>query len=216
MPTATFPVIINSEGEDSESELQTRDNHTKKLTSKKERDHRLDCFLQPQDNDVNKKVRALMKKLQQIEMLEEKKSKGHTLDDQQLAKLNTKSALESSLVELGVPTETIQEKVSSSILSDGKGSRKGEASKKQRRKSKQKGAQVEAESVSSGMDMERNRLKDFLDVQMSQVEYKVRYLKLKSYQVLISTFCSFVAVGYKPFQFQREYIAEFELNDLGI
>lgn len=193
-PTATFPVIINSEGEDSESELQTRDNHTKKLTSKKERDRRLDCFLQPQDNDVNKQVRALMKKLQQIEMLEEKKSKGHTLDDQQHAKLNTKSALESSLVELGVPTETIQEKVSSSVLLDGKGSRKVEASKKQRRKSKQKGAQVESESVSSGVDLERNRLKDFLDVQMSQVEYKVRFLKLKSYQVLISTYYSFVVV----------------------
>ncbi|XP_058204306.1 uncharacterized protein LOC131318502 [Rhododendron vialii] len=178
-PTATFPVIINSEGEDSESELQTRDNHTKKLTLKKERNHRLDCFLQPQDNDVNKQVRALMKKLQQIEMLEEKKSKGHTLDDQQLAKLNTKSALESSLVELGVPTEAIQEKVSSSVLLDGKGSRKFEASKKQRRKSKQKGAQVEAESVSSGVDLERNRLKDFLDVQMSQVEDKDEEAEVK-------------------------------------
>lgn len=178
-PTATFPVIINSEGEDSESELQTRDNHTKKLTSKKERDRRLDCFLQPQDNDVNKQVRALMKKLQQIEMLEEKKSKGHTLDDQQHAKLNTKLALESSLVELGVPTETIQEKVSSSVLLDGKGSRKVEASKKQRRKSKQKGAQVESESVSSGVDLERNRLKDFLDVQMSQVEYKDEEAEVK-------------------------------------
>ncbi|KAH7846901.1 hypothetical protein Vadar_019431 [Vaccinium darrowii] len=80
-PTATFPAIINSDGEDSESELQTRNNHTKKLTSKQERDHRLDCFLQPNDTDVNKQVPALRKKLQQIEMLEEKMSKGHTLDD---------------------------------------------------------------------------------------------------------------------------------------
>ncbi|KAG5556292.1 hypothetical protein RHGRI_006787 [Rhododendron griersonianum] len=125
-PTATFPVIINSEGEDSESELQTRDNHTKKLTSKKERDRRLDCFLQPQDNDVNKQVRALMKKLQQIEMLEAKQSSGHHLDDQQIAKLQTKSALESSLAELGLPVTPLA-KASSSVSPDGKGKKRTES-----------------------------------------------------------------------------------------
>ncbi|XP_057506678.1 LOW QUALITY PROTEIN: uncharacterized protein LOC130789911 [Actinidia eriantha] len=174
-PTATFPVIINSEEEDSESELQTRDNHTKKATSKKDRDHRLDCFLQP-NNDANeeicKQVRALRKKLQQIEMLEEKQSKGHNLDDQQIAKLQTRSTLEYSLTDLGVPIETMQAKVSSSVLLDGKGNKKSEVSKKQRRKSKQKVSQVAEESVSSAGGLELNPMKDFLDVQISQAEHK--------------------------------------------
>ncbi|GFZ09302.1 ankyrin repeat family protein [Actinidia rufa] len=165
-PTATFPAIINSEEEDSESDLQTRDNHTKKPTSKKDRDHRLDCFLQP-NNDANeeicKQIRALRKKLQQIEMLEEKQSKGHNLDDQQIAKLQTRSALEDSLADFGVPIETMQAKVSS---------KKAELSKKQRRKSKQKVSQVAAESFSSGSGLELNPMKDFLDVQISQAEHK--------------------------------------------
>ncbi|GMP98392.1 hypothetical protein CsSME_00046301 [Camellia sinensis var. sinensis] len=173
-PTATFPAIINSEEEDSESEqLQTRDNHRKKTISKKERDHRLDCFLQPNndaDEFICKQVRALRKKLQQIEMLEDKRSKGHALDDQQIAKLHTRSALENSLAELGVPIETMQPKVSS-VLLDGKGSKKGEILKKQRRKSKQKG-QVVVESADSGMGLEAYPIKDFLDVQIFQVKHK--------------------------------------------
>ncbi|KAJ0078500.1 hypothetical protein Patl1_22839 [Pistacia atlantica] len=46
-PTATFPVIINSEEEDSENEvLRTRNNNMKKSTFKKEGNTRLDSFLQ--------------------------------------------------------------------------------------------------------------------------------------------------------------------------
>ncbi|KAA8516877.1 hypothetical protein F0562_017305 [Nyssa sinensis] len=175
-PTATFPAIINSEEEDSESEfLRTRDNHTKKQISKNESNLKSDCFLKPND-DANqaicKQVRALRKKLQQIEMLEDKQSKGHLLDDQQIAKLETRSALENSLAELGVPIETRHAKVSSSVSSDGKGNKKAEVSRKQRRKSKPKVGQVEPESGNCGNGLELNPVKGFLDVEVSQVKHK--------------------------------------------
>ncbi|KAK9290069.1 hypothetical protein L1049_008233 [Liquidambar formosana] len=172
-PTATFPVIINSEEEDSESEfLRTRDNLAKKSISKKEKHHRMDCFLQPKDNPnegICKQVRALRKKLQQIEMLEAKQSSGHPLDDQQIAKLQTRSALESVLSELGVPVEMTLEKASSSVFPDGRGSKKVEQSRKQRRKSKQKIAQGEAVSDDCGTDVKPDPEKVFLDVEISQV-----------------------------------------------
>jgi inhibitor of Bruton tyrosine kinase len=121
-PTATFPAIINSEEDDTENEIiRTRDYHTKKTTLKSKNDQRLDSFLQPKDNPnegICKQVRALRKKLQQIEMLEAKQSSGHHLDDQQIAKLQTKSALESSLAELGVPVTPLA-KASSSVSPDG-------------------------------------------------------------------------------------------------
>lgn len=171
-PTATFPAIIDSEEEDSKSDLlRTRDNHSKKPASREERDQRLDCFLQPKDDPNQgtfKLVRALWKKLQQIEMLEAKQSNGHLLDNQQIAKLQTKSALEISLVELGVPFETIQAKASSSVLPDGKGNRKVEVSRKQRRKSKQMVAQVEAVSVNCGTDLEANPVRGLLDAEIPQ------------------------------------------------
>ncbi|KAH1077344.1 hypothetical protein GLYMA_19G113700v4 [Glycine max] len=133
-PTATFPAIINSEEDDSEIEFQRTCDKPMKL----EKVHRLDSFLHPKDDpnkEISKVVRAIRKKLQQIEMLEDKQSNGHLLDDQQIAKLQSKSALESSLAELGVPVETSQNKESSSMLPEGKGSKKGKLSKKQRRKS---------------------------------------------------------------------------------
>ncbi|KAF3441247.1 hypothetical protein FNV43_RR15160 [Rhamnella rubrinervis] len=132
-PTATCPAIVYSEEEDSENEVhRTRDNHTKQSTSKNELNQRLDSFLQPTDDPnlgICKQVRALRKKLQQIEMLEVKQSKGHLLDDQQIAKLQTRSILESSLAELGAPVETPLVKASSSVLPDGKGNKKAEQSK---------------------------------------------------------------------------------------
>lgn len=171
-PTATFPAIIDSEEEDSKSDLlRTRDNHSKKPASREERDQRLDCFLQPKDDPNQgtfKLVRALWKKLQQIEMLEAKQSNGHLLDNQQIAKLQTKSALEISLVELGVPFEIIQAKASSSVLPDGKGNRKVEVSRKQRRKSKQVVAQVEAVSVNCGTHLEANPVRGLLDAEIPQ------------------------------------------------
>lgn len=173
-PTATFPAIINSEEDDSECEIiRTRDNHTKKKTaSKSDKDQRVDSFLQPKDSPLEglcKKVRALRKKLQQIEMLQAKQSDGHHLDDQQIAKLETKSSLESSLAALGVPVDTPQEKSSSSVSPDGKGNKKAEVSRKQRRKSKQSMSQVETASSFCGTEVVSNPTKDFLDVGLSHI-----------------------------------------------
>ncbi|KAK1582730.1 hypothetical protein Q3G72_017710 [Acer saccharum] len=171
-PTATFPVIINSEEEDSESEvLRTRYNNMKISSVKNEGNTRIDSFLQPKDDPnqgIGKQVRALRKKLQQIEMLERKQSNGHLLDEQQLAKLQTRSALESSLSELGVPVESPQAKASSAALPDGKGNRKAAMSKKHRRKN-QKAAQVETVSGFCLTDVGADPVKDLFGVEASQV-----------------------------------------------
>ncbi|KAK7286563.1 hypothetical protein RJT34_21638 [Clitoria ternatea] len=153
-PTATFPAIINSEEDDSEIEFnRTRDKPMKMFAAELEKVQRLDSFLQPKDDpskEMSKVVRAIRKKLQQIEMLEAKQSKGHLLDDQQIAKLQSKFVLESSLVELGVPVETLPNKEPSSMLLEGRGNKKGKLSKKQRRKSgKNSIEQAETESVYS-------------------------------------------------------------------
>lgn len=167
-PTATFPVIINSEEEDNETDIsRTRDNQIKKkyYKPKNESGHRLDGILQFHDDPnqgISKQVRALRKKLQQIEVLEAKRSSGHILDNQQIAKLQMRLALESSLAELGVGDESTQSEGCSSSLSDGNASKKAEVSRKQRRKSKQKAAQVEAS------EMGPMPLKGF-DVETSQV-----------------------------------------------
>ncbi|KAK0601992.1 hypothetical protein LWI29_029399 [Acer saccharum] len=171
-PTATFPVIINSEEEDSESEvLRTRYNNMKISSVKNEGNTRIDSFLQPKDDPnqgIGKQVRALRKKLQQIEMLERKQSNGHLLDEQQLAKLQTRSALESSLSELGVPVESPQAKASSAASPDGKGNRKAAMSKKHRRKN-QKAAQVETVSGFCLTDVGADPVKDLFGVEASQV-----------------------------------------------
>lgn len=170
--TATFPVIINSEEEDSENEvLRTRDKHTKKSTLKNEGDTRLDSFFQPKgdaNQEISKQVRALRKKLQQIEMLEVKLSNGHILDEQQIAKLQTKSVLESSLAELGVPIELPQAIAASAASPDGRGIKKAGVSKKQKKKSKQKAAQVEAVSDFSVSDVGSNTAKDFFDTEITE------------------------------------------------
>ncbi|KAF4368552.1 hypothetical protein F8388_018676 [Cannabis sativa] len=171
-PTATFPAIINSEEEDSDNEVQrTRDNHIS--ISKNEMNLRMDSFLQPRDDlDLDKQIRALRKKLQQIEMLEVKQSKGHLLDDQQIAKLKTRPVLENSLAALGAPviTEQVDAAASSAALQDGKGNKKA---KKQRKKSKQRAVEIEAPSGVSGTEVVSETAKDFFNVEVSQA------LKLK-------------------------------------
>ncbi|KAJ6434111.1 hypothetical protein OIU84_017757 [Salix udensis] len=168
-PTATLPVIINI-AEDSESAFsRSRDNYGDKSTPRSGIDQQLDSFLQPKDDPISKQVRALRKKLQQIEMLETKQSKGHILDDQQIAKLQTRSILESSLAELGAPVETVLGKASSSVSPDEKGSKKSEVSKKQRRKSKQKAEQREMTSAFTSTITESSSVKNFMDDEVSQV-----------------------------------------------
>lgn len=143
-PTATFPVVIDSEEEDSESDiLRTRDNHVKHFSSIAEGSTLMDSFLQPEDELTqhnSKEVRALRKKLQQIEILETKQSRGQLLDGQQIAKLQKKLDIESSLVELGIPVkESPEAKSSSAFPLDGKANKKG----KRKKKGKQRFAQVE-------------------------------------------------------------------------
>jgi hypothetical protein len=110
-------------------------------------------------------------------MLETKQSKGHILDDQQIAKLQTRSILESSLAELGAPVETALVKASSSVSPDEKGSKKSEVSRKQRRKSKQQAEQREMPSAFTSTDAESSSVKNFMDVEVSQFPTnKVRFL----------------------------------------
>ncbi|XP_074282301.1 uncharacterized protein LOC141606856 [Silene latifolia] len=143
-PTATYPAIINSEEEYSDHESpRSRDNGSLKQVD----NLRLESFLLPIDDvnqEMNKQIRILRKKLQQIAALEEKQLKGNVLDEQQIAKLNTKPVLESSLAELGVPTET-----TASVALDGKGTKKAGMSKKQKRKCKHTIRQIESDAVSS-------------------------------------------------------------------
>lgn len=165
-PTATYPAIINSEEDDSEIEFQRTRDKPMKMYALLEKDGRGDSFLQPKEDlnqETSKIVRAIRKKLQQIEMLEAKQSSGHLLDDQQIAKIQSKSALEGSLEELGVPIET-SNKESSSVSPEGKGSKKGKQSKKQRRKSsKPGGVQTEMESLYSASESSPESVKDLLD-----------------------------------------------------
>lgn len=173
-PTATFPAIVNSEEENSENEsLRTRDSCMTSPSSKNDPSLRLDSFLLPKE-DISKQVRALRKKLQQIEMLEEKLSKGHSLDDQQIRKLQTKSALESSLADLGLPIETLEAKASSSVSVDGKGNKKT-ASKKQRRKSKHKVEELEEEPGNCEITDQSDCRSDRLDLEISHAKHEVSF-----------------------------------------
>ncbi|XP_027769864.1 uncharacterized protein LOC107003537 isoform X4 [Solanum pennellii] len=174
-PTAPFPAIIDSEEDNEKIEaLRTRGNCTSRPILRQVRDQRLDNFLQSDEikEVFLKQVRALRKKLQQIEMLEDKRFKGQTLDNQQIAKLQTKSALEKSLAELGVPVERVQSTVSSSVLADGKGSNKVDVvPKKKSRKSKQKAAPIEVAS-SQCESAESSPRKGASSVQIPEVQYE--------------------------------------------
>ncbi|XP_072951444.1 uncharacterized protein [Typha angustifolia] len=161
--TATFPAIIDSDGEGDVERGIIRLRYNQKPIPRIHGEMRGESFLQTNshaDQEVSKQVRAIRKKLQQIEMLEAKQLNGHLLDDQQIAKLGTRSDLECALLELGFPFE-MEAPVTSSDLSDGKMNKKPEVSRKQRRKNKQKAAQSDNLSVNS---MEQNPIKDFQDV----------------------------------------------------
>ncbi|XP_042054165.1 uncharacterized protein LOC121798950 [Salvia splendens] len=174
-PTAKFPAILNSEDENVEDDtLRTRNDGTEGLNFCNEGTRRLDGFLQSDDaavEGVHKRIRALRKKLQQIELLEEKQSRGHLLDGQQISKLVMRSALENSLAELGSPIETVHTKASSVV--DERGSRKAE-SRKQRRKNKGKAAQKEEGSSKLAIDSEPGIVKGFLDAEVREETNKVQ------------------------------------------
>ena len=118
-PTAAaFPAIIVGEEEETNGRYS-------RILEKLSRCHMADAFLPPDvtDPEIVKQVRAVRKKLQQIEILEAKKSKGQPLDDQQIAKLQSRALLESTLVDLGFPLE-IPQKPSPSLQEDGKRKKK--------------------------------------------------------------------------------------------
>lgn len=169
-PTATFPAVINSEEDDSDIEIfRTRDDNNGEKVE--ERNQRFDSFLQPYDpanQEIGKQVRALRKKLQQIEILEEKRSKGYHLDSQQISKLQTRPVLENSLIELGVPVETIGSKSTSPV------DQKAEGTKKQKKKkSRRKATQGEEVNGSYEPDDRLNTVKGFSTSELSQVDQKV-------------------------------------------
>lgn len=175
-PTATFPAVINSEEEDNEDDFpRTCGNHNKMLTSMKDKYQRLDNFLHPVEDaneGICRQVRALRKKLQQIEILEEKQANGFHLDDQQIAKLQTRSSLERLLAELGLPVSSISTEAAIPNFSDGKGNKKVEASRKQRRKSKHKVIEAEVQSGNDGFRVEPNPVKGFSPLDISQSKLK--------------------------------------------
>lgn len=172
--TATCPAVIYSEEErdDEIGVLMPRDH--KKPILKIFGDPRAELFLQGEngaDQAVSKQVRALRKKLQQIEMLEAKQLSGHVLDNQQIAKLQTRFSLETALAELGFPIEE-NAKLPSPGLSDSKGNKRVEVSRKQRRKSKQKDStQSEVEVLSKSCELfeELDSIKGFPENKFLQI-----------------------------------------------
>ncbi|CAL5091284.1 unnamed protein product [Urochloa decumbens] len=137
--TATYPAVIDSEGEDDEAREFPRPRKCGKSASRPSGMSSQESFLQKDctaEQAVSKQIRALRKKLQQIEILEGKQLAGHQLDNQQLAKLESRAALEGELAELGVPSEAYS-RTSSVCPAEGRTNRKPEVSKKQKRKNKQ-------------------------------------------------------------------------------
>lgn len=161
--TATFPVIIHSEEEGNCETGNPMPRGNRKYIPKDYGNLIKDSFLLRQSEAIQtafKQVRALRKKLQQIEMLESKKLCGHALDNQQIEKLQSKSALEFAIVELGFPLEA-GPKLSSSGLHEEKGNKKAVTSKKQRQKSKQKSAWPEILFVIDEICEDNNPNKSF-------------------------------------------------------
>lgn len=123
-PSATLPVVIDSEEEDGDTcgdsrirNLRVGSGELNLIGEKTSSEGFLLSRDTGGDDAVGKQLRAVRKKLQQIEALELKQLKGHDLDSQQLAKLLSKPALEISLsfLESGVlPPAIAVSKVSSS------------------------------------------------------------------------------------------------------
>lgn len=168
--TATLPVIINSEAEDSDDEiLRSRENHLMS-NMKNKMEQRSDPFFHKDNKNesISKQIRSLRKKLQQVEMLEAKQSGGCLLDEQQIAKLQTKSALESSLLELGIPVDTLQAKPSS-MSSDEKGNKNIVLSKKQKKRNKCKLEPLETSAGITKSNVGLDHMDEFRDVEMPSV-----------------------------------------------
>lgn len=190
-PTATFPAVIDSEEENSDFCYTRPRVNRKKLTLKNYEGLGTDCFLQKDhkaDQVVSKEVRALRKKLQQIDMLEAKQLNGHHLDDQQVAKLETRSAVENTLAELGIPLES-ESKASLPSLIDGKRNKKSELSRKQRRKNKLMTSLTEVDSVE--VSVEQNSTVNLPDVKSLEIPKE-------TVSILDMLMLLYVPVGFSP------------------
>lgn len=146
--TATFPAIIDSEEDDGEIGFPMLRNVTSAETVDQSSCERIsgDGFLRQTsaaDRAMAKEVRAIRKKLQQIEMLEMKQSNGYLLDEQQKEKVQTKYSLQNTLayLETGVAVESNEELgivSTKTTLLDGKASVEN-GSRNRQRKGKKKG-----------------------------------------------------------------------------
>ncbi|XP_062186986.1 uncharacterized protein LOC133890569 isoform X2 [Phragmites australis] len=162
--TATYPAVIDSDGEDDEARGFLRPRNCGKSASRSYGMSSYENFLQKDcttEQAVSKQIRALRKKLQQIDILEAKQLAGHQLDNQQLAKLESRAALEGELGELGVPSEAYS-RTSSVCPTEGRTNRKPEVSKKQKRKNKQ-AAQSDTPSVKNEA-WQQNPIKELQEV----------------------------------------------------
>ncbi|KAG2640114.1 hypothetical protein PVAP13_2KG071400 [Panicum virgatum] len=137
--TATYPAVIDSDVEEDEARKFLKPRKCGKSATRPSGMSNQENFLQKDctaEQAVSKQIRALRKKLQQIEILEAKQLAGHQLDNQQQAKLESRAVLENELAELGVPSEAYS-RASSVCPAEGRTNRKPEFSKKQKRKNKQ-------------------------------------------------------------------------------
>lgn len=127
-PSATLPVVIDSEEEDSDTcgdsrirNLRVGSGELDFIGEKTPSEGFLLSGDSKGEDAVGKQLRAVRKKLQQIEALELKQRRGHDLDSQQLAKLLSKPELEISLslLESGVlPPVTAVSKINSSPVQE--------------------------------------------------------------------------------------------------
>jgi hypothetical protein len=92
-PTALFPAVVESEEDDNDPEFVSRRRSLSFFEPAKKGSEGIFHQESELDQARAKQVRALKKKLQQIEALELKQLRGHKLDHQQEAKLLTKQTL---------------------------------------------------------------------------------------------------------------------------
>ncbi|KAH9323751.1 hypothetical protein KI387_018390, partial [Taxus chinensis] len=154
-PTATFPAVIDSEEDDEIGFSRLRTIASLDVTDHAAGERRSgDGFLQQKsasDLAMAKQVRAIRKKLQQIEMLEMKQRNGHSLDHQQEQKLETKHSLENALcsLESGIAVRYDEETKLASTKADSLDDKSvvGKGSGSHRHKGKKKGNKFLREQI---------------------------------------------------------------------
>ncbi|MCO5607570.1 hypothetical protein L7F22_061767 [Adiantum nelumboides] len=104
-PTALFPAVVDSEEDECNPCLSSRMRslsltQSNNLTAERRESDGLFNQESCIDQAVIKQLRALKKKLQQIEALELRQSRGHVLDHQQLGKLETKLSIRDAILAL--------------------------------------------------------------------------------------------------------------------